>query len=188
MSDPLSTSSTAFAASDLSAIATGLDAIDISSKKVAQSLSRAFSDALVNGKSFQQTLATIGTQLSSLALQSATQAATQGLTSLLTSAFTSFAGAGGGVTAFAEGGIVAQPTFFGSGGGVGLMGERGAEAIMPLARGPDGSLGVAANGAGSAPVSVTVNITTPDVQGFQRSESQISAALARAVSRGGRSL
>ena len=187
MSDPLSTSSTAFAASDLSAIATGLDAIDISSKKVAQSLSRAFSDALVNGKSFQQTLATIGAQLSSLALQSATQAATQGLTSLLTSAFTSFAGAGGGVTAFAEGGIVAQPTFFGSGGGVGLMGERGAEAILSLARGPDGALGVAAGGQG-APVSVTVNITTPDVQGFQRSESQISAALARAVSRGGRSL
>ena len=188
MTDTFQPSSTAFAASDLSAIATGLDAIDISSKKVATSLSRAFSDALVNGKSFQQTLSGIATQLSSLALQSATKAATQGLSSLLTQAFSSFTSGGGSVTAFAEGGVVAQPTFFGSGGGVGLMGERGAEAIMPLARGPDGSLGVAANGGGGAPVSVTVNITTPDVQGFQRSEAQVSAALARAVSRGGRSL
>ena len=39
---------------------------------------------------------------------------------------------------FADGGVVASPTFFGANGSVGLMGERGAEAIMPLARGPDG--------------------------------------------------
>ena len=31
---------------------------------------------------------------------------------------------------------------------MGLAGERGAEAIMPLARGPDGRLGVAAAGGG----------------------------------------
>ena len=42
------------------------------------------------------------------------------------------------------------------------MGEAGTEAVMPLARGPDGRLGVSAAGAGARPVQVTVNIATPD--------------------------
>ena len=57
-----------------------------------------------------------------------------------------------------------------SGGAIGLMGERGAEAIMPLARGPDGRLGVVAQGADARPVSVTVNIAAQDVESFRRSE------------------
>ena len=185
MSDTSSASS-AFHASDLSAIGTALDSIDISAAKVSRSLSKAFSDAIINGKSFQATLATIGTQLSAIGVQTATKAAVDGLGSLLGSALSGLGG--GGVTAFAEGGIVAQPTFFGSGGGLGLMGERGAEAILPLARGPDGTLGLAASGQGGRPVAVTVNISTPDVEGFQRSQTQVSAALARAVSRGSRGL
>lgn len=67
------------------------------------------------------------------------------------------------------------------------MGERGAEAIMPLARGPDGRLGVTMQGQNSA-VAVTVNIAAQDVDSFRRSEGQISAALARAVARGQRNL
>jgi lambda family phage tail tape measure protein len=62
---------------------------------------------------------------------------------------------GGGVTPFAKGGmftnnIVSKPTMFayGNGGTFGVMGEKGAEAIMPLARGPDGSLGVKSGGGG----------------------------------------
>ncbi len=35
-----------------------------------------------------------------------------------------------------------------AGGGIGLMGEAGAEAILPLKRGPDGALGVASQGGG----------------------------------------
>jgi phage-related minor tail protein len=66
------------------------------------------------------------------------------------------------------------------------MGEAGAEAIMPLARGPDGRLGVSAGG--GAPTLVTVNIATPDAESFKRSEAQVSAALARAVARGRRAL
>jgi phage-related minor tail protein len=57
---------------------------------------------------------------------------------------------------------------------------------MPLARGPDGRLGVAAGG--GAPTHVTVNIATPDADSFKRSEAQVSAALARAVARGRRAL
>ena len=70
---------------------------------------------------------------------------------------------------------------------MGLMGEAGAEAIMPLGRTADGRLGVAAE-PGRAPTHVTVNIATPDVAGFERSQTQISAALARAVARGQRGL
>ncbi len=93
--------------------------------------------------------------------------------------------AGGRVMPFAQGGVVAAPTYFPMRGGTGLMGEAGPEAIMPLARGPDGRLGVAAGGR-DGPVSVTVNITTPDAASFRRSESQVSATLARAVARGRR--
>jgi len=89
----------------------------------------------------------------------------------------------GRVRAFARGGIVDGPTLFPMRGGAGLMGEAGPEAVMPLTRGADGRLGVAASGGSAGPV-VTINISTPDIEGFQRSRGQIAAQLARAVSRG----
>jgi len=91
----------------------------------------------------------------------------------------------GRVMPFAKGGVVASPTNFPMRGGLGLMGEAGPEAIMPLARGADGRLGVQTLG-GGRPVTVVMNIQTPDVQGFQRSQSQIAAQAARALSRGHR--
>ena len=39
---------------------------------------------------------------------------------------------------------------------------------------------------GGRPINVVMNITTPDVQGFRRSESQIAAQLTRALGRGER--
>lgn len=51
---------------------------------------------------------------------------------------------GGRVIPFASGGIVNRPTLFPMANGAGLMGEAGPEAIMPLRRGSDGKLGVAA--------------------------------------------
>lgn len=72
-----------------------------------------------------------------------------GLLGGLTSLFGGGAFAKGGVfagghevTAFARGGVVAGPTVFPFANGIGLMGEAGPEAIMPLARGPGGRLGV----------------------------------------------
>ncbi|WP_134497653.1 phage tail tape measure protein [Microvirga pakistanensis] len=119
------------------------------------------------------------------------------------SIFGSLFGAGGGAAAapfarggvvsrgmvmpFAQGGVVGAPTYFPLGRGLGLMGERGAEAVMPLARGPDGRLGVRSGGAGRS-TSITVNIATPDAESFRRSEAQVSAALARAVARGQRGM
>ncbi len=71
-----------------------------------------------------------------------------------------------GVQMFANGGaftngVVTKPTAFGMAGGFGVMGEAGPEAIMPLTRGADGSLGVKAMGALSGqalqPVSPTIS-------------------------------
>lgn len=91
----------------------------------------------------------------------------------------------GKVMPFARGGVVSNPTNFPMRGGTGLMGEAGPEAIMPLARGADGRLGVATSG-NARPVTVVMNISTPDVQNFQRSQSQIAAQAMRALARGQR--
>ena len=57
-----------------------------------------------------------------------------------------------GVQFMAQGGIVSRPTMFAHGGGLGVMGEAGAEAIVPLRRSASGDLGV-----GASPVNVQVN-------------------------------
>ncbi|SDD76473.1 phage tail tape measure protein [Ruegeria marina] len=91
----------------------------------------------------------------------------------------------GRVMPFASGGVVSGPVAFPMRGGLGLMGEAGPEAIMPLARGPDGKLGVRNSGGGRA-INVVMNISTPDVQGFRRSQGQIAAQMSRALGRGNR--
>lgn len=60
--------------------------------------------------------------------------------------------AGAGISAY-SGSVVSRPTLFPFANGIGLMGEAGAEAVLPLRRGPNGKLGVQAGGSG-----VTVNI------------------------------
>lgn len=85
----------------------------------------------------------------------------------------------GAVLPFAKGGVVSGPVAFPMQGATGVMGEAGPEAIMPLTRTADGRLGVAAQG--SSAVHVTMNITTPDVQGFRRSQGQIVAQLSRVI-------
>lgn len=92
----------------------------------------------------------------------------------------------GRVMPFANGGIISQATAFPMRGGVGLLGEAGPEAIMPLARGADGKLGV--RGGGGRPVQIVMNIQTSDVEGFRRSQGQIATQMSRAISRGQRNL
>ena len=92
----------------------------------------------------------------------------------------------GGVTSN-RGGVVTSPIGFPLGGGqFGVAGEAGPEAILPLTRGPNGELGVRSRG--TAPSSIIVNISTPDIESFRRSEGEISASLQRIVSRGNRNL
>lgn len=157
------------------------------------SISTAFAGAIVSGRRLSDVLRGLLLTLSRQALTAALRPFGNMLGGLLGSLFGPITAnakgnllAAGRVVPFANGGIVGSPTLFPLRGGVGLMGERGAEAILPLARGPDGSLGVRAGG-GRA-VNITVNISTPDVTGFERSQSQVSAMIARAVQRGQRNL
>lgn len=144
------------------------------------SISKAFASGITQGKKFEDVLKTVALRLSSSMLNSALQP----LEKSLFSGLSGILGGGGTVTPFANGGVVSAPTYFPMSGGMGLMGEAGAEAIMPLARGSDGKLGV--RGGGGTTVNVSINAT--DAASFMRSEAQVSAALARAVARGKRAL
>ncbi|KQP60892.1 phage tail tape measure protein [Methylobacterium sp. Leaf112] len=176
-----------------------LQVLDRLAKGFGQSLTQALGGPLGAGRQLDSLLGALTTKLSSLALKAALTPVKAGITGLVKGALNASVAGGteafarGGVVAqgrvrpFAAGGIVAAPTYFPMQGGLGLMGEAGPEAILPLKRGSDGRLGVAA-GAEARAAAVTVNITTPDIAGFRRSEAQVAAGLARAVARGRRGL
>ncbi|KAF0136212.1 MAG: Phage-related minor tail protein or protein transfer agent orfg11 like protein [Methylocystaceae bacterium] len=177
-----------FATANLQATKLLLDQINVSAGNVTKTLQLGFGSAAASGRNFNDVLSTIAQSLTRMALRTGTKALAEGLVSGLSGMFSGAFGGAGTIAPFAQGGVVASPTYFASGGAMGLMGERGAEAIMPLARGADGRLGVVAQAAGARPVSVTVNIAAQDIESFRRSEAQITGALARAVARGQRNL
>jgi phage-related minor tail protein len=157
-------------------------------------LSSSFVDIALKGKGLSDVLRSLALRLSEIALKAAFKPLTDALGGGLASLFSGgVAFAKGGVVRgplpvpFAQGGVISSPISFPLGGNrLGLAGERGAEAILPLARGPDGALGVRA-AAGGGPT-ITFNISTPDADSFRRSETQIAALLARAVGQGQRNL
>lgn len=93
----------------------------------------------------------------------------------------------GGVTEFAAGDIVSQPTYFGYGNGKsGVMGEAGYEAIMPVARTAKGELGVkvAGNGGGGGQqYHVHLHGFKGEAGELRRSSTQIAGTVAGAISR-----
>jgi phage-related minor tail protein len=149
-------------------------------------LTGALKDAALSGRSLDDILRRIGLNLAGMALSRGLQPL-QNLASGLFSSFFGGAFAKGGVVPFASGGVVSTPTYFPLGGRTGVMGEAGAEAILPLQRSADGRLGVATDG-GAKPVNVVFNVSTPDASSFRKSEAQVTAMLARAVGRGSRGL
>jgi lambda family phage tail tape measure protein len=163
------------------------------SDSFAGAITRAFKQAVVGGKDFGSVLSSLALQIAGLALSKALQPLTSLIGGGLSSLFGAFGLAKGGVVEggqvrkFATGGVVSSPTLFPLAHGIGLMGEAGPEAVLPLTRGSDGKLGVAAGGA-SATTVVNFHITTADAASFQKSEAQVTAMLARAVGRGRRSL
>lgn len=158
-------------------------------------LRRAFDGLVFDGNTLSQAFATLGEAMSRTVYNAAMRPVADHFGGLLAGGVNALASAvmpfekggaisQGRVVPFAKGGVVSGPTTFGLRGATGLMGEAGPEAIMPLSRGPDGSLGVRAQGGHS--VVVNMNISTPDAASFQRSQSQIAAAMGRALGRGQR--
>ncbi len=151
-------------------------------KQWANSMTYAFKDAIMNSKN-------LGDALSNLANRVQDMLVNKALDSLLGGFFGGFSkGAAfqaGGVTAFASGGVVSQPSFFPmSGNRTGLMGEAGPEAIMPLTRTSSGDLGVRAVGTGGttviAPV-VNISVSGGSEEQNQDAATKVSAAVRDAI-------
>jgi phage-related minor tail protein len=186
--------------SDLSATFDGLQArsnnLLATANGFASAMTRAFSSAALGGKQLDDILRSLALRMSSMALSAALKPITSGLAGGLNNLFSGLFSGGGNASAtiaaatgaikpFATGGVIGTPTYFPlAAGGIGLAGEAGPEAIVPLARGADGRLGIAASS--GARSSVNITISTPDAESFRRSEVYVTGQIARAVARGQR--
>ncbi len=175
--------------------ATQADAADFETG-LSRGLRRAMKDLVLGGDSLSDALESLAKTMINTTFNSAMRPVTDHLGGLVSDGIGALVGgilpfadgaafSQGKVTPFARGGVVSSPTHFPMRGGLGLMGEAGPEAILPLARGHDGSLGVKTQGGGKSPT-VVMNVTTPDVAGFQRSRGQIAAQMSRMLARGNR--
>ncbi|MFN3321011.1 MAG: phage tail tape measure protein [Allorhizobium sp.] len=181
-----------------------LEDLESRSASFGRALTSALRGATVGGKGLEEVLRSVGLRLTDIALsaglkplegllgdaaESLIGSLSDGLGKLSGAGVTAYADGGvpGRVMPFAAGGVVSAPTYFPMSGGTGLMGEAGAEAILPLKRGSDGALGVAAEGGGGTTV-IHFQVTASDAASFARSEGQITAMLARSVGRGRRGM
>lgn len=164
-------------------------------KGLSRGLRRAFDGAVFDGAKLSETLSDMANSMVRSTYNAAMRPVTDHFAGLMSEGVGSFVegilsfanGAPfsqGKVMPFAQGGVISSATAFPMRGGTGVMGEAGPEAIMPVARGSDGKLGV--RGAGGGATTIVMNISTPDVQGFQRSQTQIAAQMSRALSTGNR--
>src|SRR4051812_16118389 len=171
---------------DLLSTSSTLDSLSLKTKDLtasaggfARAMTQAFSASVTGGKQFDDVLKSLALRISDLAVRLAfkplEKSLTSGITSLLSgltgsvgsagagslASSSSLTAASGAIKPFATGGVIGTPTYFPLvGGDAGLAGEAGPEAIMPLRRGPDGRLGVAAASAGNT---INVQIATPDL-------------------------
>jgi len=177
---------------DTRAAQAALSGLSRDAQNFAGAINGAFRDAITGGRDFESILGRLAMRLAGMALNSALRPIGTGIADALGTLMGGFGFAKGGVLnegrvkPFAQGGVIAAPSYFPLAKGVGLAGEAGPEAIMPLSRGSDGKLGVRSEG--NAPVTIHFNVTSPDAAGFVRAEAQVTAMLARAVGRGRRGL
>ncbi|MEO0916237.1 MAG: phage tail tape measure protein [Pseudomonadota bacterium] len=157
------------------------------SKGLSRGLRSAFDGLVFDGLRASDAMEAVARSVVNAAYSAAVKPVTSQLGGVLAQGLAGIFGDGasfaqGRVMPFASGGVVSGPTYFPMRNGVGLMGEAGPEAIMPLARGADGRLGVRTEG-GARPVQIVMNVSTPDAASFQRSQSQIVGQMSRALAR-----
>lgn len=127
-----------------------------------KTLSKSLVQGIAQGKNFEDILKGLGDKLIQMSLNAALKPA-EGLVNGL---FGALAGTAGNLVSASLGGAV-------SGGGTrGVLFAAAPKAIASA----------------SQPMTINMAISTPDAESFKRAQSQVSAALARAVARGQRSL
>ena len=144
-------------------------------------------DALVKfvetGKlNFRDLARSIISQMARIAIQATiTKPLTNFFSGLFTKSANGNAFVDGQVQKYAYGGIVNKPTLFPMANGMGLMGEAGAEAILPLRRGSNGKLGVESSGGGSTIINVSVDASGSSVEGNTGQANEFGNVLAAAI-------
>ena len=151
-------------------------------------LTNALKSAVVSGRSLEEVLRQIGLSLAGSALNRALQPLQTLATTFFTGLFGGIGGQAAGAAAplpFAAPAMAAAPSFLdagslGGGRGMSVAGVPGRDVRAPQA------LTMSADP--SSRVSIVFNVTTADAASFRKSEAQVTGMLARAVSRGARSL
>lgn len=169
---------------ELTDVSVELERIRDLGSAVASSLTRGLRGAISEGKSLRTLLGDIGRAFADMALKAALKPLGDLVSGGIETLFAGVNPALAQVKPFAKGGVLAAPTYFPMPGQWGLAGEAGPEAILPLRRGADGRLGVAAGGREA--VTVNFNVTASDARSFAAAEAEVSAMLLRAVRRGTR--
>lgn len=154
-------------------LATGVES---ASRTIRKSLVDAISGAEVE---WDEVISRMALRLSDLAVDRSLEAALAGLTGDAGGGTTG--GAGGGDLLSLLGGLFGG--FRASGGPVAagrayVVGEQGPELFLPEGA---GSIEPGLAPAAAVTPRVTVNISTPDIDGFRRSQGQVSAAIARGL-------
>ncbi|AVX05132.1 hypothetical protein MXMO3_02620 [Maritalea myrionectae] len=170
---------------ELHSIPAELDRIDKLAKSVGDTITNAFTNALVEGKSLKNLLVDIARSFANIAVKAALKPLGNMITGLVADLFKGTNSALPPIKPFAKGGVINAPSYFPMQGAVGLAGEAGAEAIMPLKRNSRGELGVAAS-AVQAPIMISMTVNAQDARSFAQAEAEISAGLLQAIKRGQR--
>ncbi|WP_282092997.1 phage tail tape measure protein [Epibacterium ulvae] len=150
---------------------------------LSKGLRRAFDDLVFDGVKLSDALDTIAQSMIRTSYNAAVKPVSNHVSGFLTDGLSNVIGGlfgGGGDTGIAT----AARSIFGTGGEIATQAParlaHAAPAQAPqIARAPDPI-------ARAAPVSVVMNVQTPDVQSFQRSQTQIAAQMSRAMARGNR--
>lgn len=166
---------------DISGFRTQLYEADKLAQRFGTAFSTALEQATIKGRGLETVIQSLGKRLSKLAVDTAFQPVEKGIAGLFQSLISGSTN-GLKLTPFAKGGVINSPQLFANGGGLGLAGEAGAEAILPLARGSDGRLGVRAQGQAKQP-QINVTIQTQDINSFHKSQASVTRAMAQAFNR-----